>query len=120
MNEEAADHDDRVRWQKFAQARADREHALLGLEDLVKPVEVLLFDDNPIGINVGTNTDEYRAEAQAIVLRLPEARSERDVAAILHQTFVEWFDLQLAGPVDRYDSIAPVIWGLSSTDGHGK
>jgi hypothetical protein len=114
MSKDAADDDDRVRWQKAAHPRAAREQALLGQADLVNRVEVLLFHDDPIGINFESNTDEYRGEAQTIVLRLPEARSAEDVAAIVHRTFVEWFDPQLAGPVDRYRSIASVIWGLAA------
>src|SRR5215475_14022516 len=86
--------------------RAQRERAVVGREDLVSCIEALLFDDDPIGINFETNTDEYRAEAQTIVVRLPEATSEEDVARIIHEEFVRWFDPQMAGPAERYRAVA--------------
>jgi hypothetical protein len=97
---------------RIAGERADREQALLGQEDLMARVEALLFHDDPIGINFESNTDEYRSEAQTIVLRLAEATSERDVAVIVHEEFVRWFDRQIAGPIERYRSVASAIWRL--------
>ena len=92
--------------------RADREQALLGQEDLLARVEALLFHDDPIGINFESNTDEYRPEAETIVLRLAEATSERDVAVIVHEEFVRWFDPQTAGARGECCSVASVIWRL--------
>jgi hypothetical protein len=97
---------------RVAAARAEREHALNGREDLVSRVEALLFYEDPIGINFDTNTDEYLPEAQAIVIRLSEATSPEDVQRIVHEVFVRWFDRQLAGPVERYRVTAESIWGL--------
>jgi hypothetical protein len=62
---------------RIAAERVDREQALL-------------FHDDPIGINFESNSDEYRSEAQTIVVRLAEATSERDVAVIVHEEFVRW------------------------------
>jgi len=84
----------------------------VGREDLVSRVEALLFWEDPIGINFQTNTDEYHPEAQAIVIRLPEATSPDDVQRIVHEEFVRWFDRQIAGPVERYRVVAESIWGL--------
>jgi hypothetical protein len=95
-----------------AAARAEREHVLVGREDLVSRVEALLFYEDPIGINFDTNTDEYRPEAQTIVIRLPEATSPDDVQRVVHEEFVRWFDRQIAGPVERYRIVAESIWGL--------
>jgi hypothetical protein len=97
---------------RVAAARVERERALVGREDLVSRVEALLFYDDPIGINFDTNTDEYRAEAQTIVIRLPEATSQDEVQRIVHEEFVRWFDPQMAGSVDRYRAVAESIWGL--------
>lgn len=99
---------------RTAGERADREQTLLGQENLLAGVETLLFHDDPIGINFESNTDEYRSEAQTIVLRLAEATSERDVAVIVHEEFVRWFDPQTAGPIERYRSVASAIWRLSA------
>ena len=97
---------------RIAGERAEREQALLGQEDLVVRVEALLFHDDPIGISFESNIDEYRPEAQTIVLRLAEATSERDVAVIVNEEFVRWFDRQIAGPMERYRSVASAIWRL--------
>jgi hypothetical protein len=64
------------------------------------------FYDDPIGLNFETNTDEYRPEAQSIVIRLPEATSRDEVRRIVHEEFVRWFDPQTAGPVERYGTRA--------------
>jgi hypothetical protein len=97
---------------RVAAAKAERERLLVGREDLVSRVEALLFYEDPIGINFDTNTDEYLAEAQSIVIRLPEATSPDDAQRIVHEEFVRWFDRQLAGPVERYRAVAESIWGL--------
>ena len=97
---------------RIAAARAEREHALAGREDLVSRVEALLFHEDPIGINFDTNTDEYRSEAQTIVIRLPEATSPGDVQRIVHEEFIRWFAQQIAGPLERYRVVAESIWGL--------
>ncbi|MDN4471845.1 hypothetical protein [Demequina zhanjiangensis] len=90
-----------------------RERALVGQEELVARVEELLFRHDPIGINFEENTDEYRAEAQTIVMRLPEAADVDDLRRIVHEEFVRWFDAQVAGPPERYAAIAREIWALS-------
>lgn len=96
----------------IAAARVAREQALVGQDELVTKVEALLFRHDPIGINFEENTDEYRAEAQTIILRLPEASSADDVRRIVHEEFVRWFDPQIAGPAQRYSAIADEIWAL--------
>jgi hypothetical protein len=101
---------------RIAGERADREQAQFGQEDLLARVEALLFHDDPIGINFESNADEYRSEAQTIVLRLAEATSERDVAVIVHEEFVRWFDPQTAGPIERYRSVASAIWRLTADE----
>jgi hypothetical protein len=66
-------------------AKAERARRLVGQEDLVVRLERLLFERDPIGINFDSNTDEYRAEAETITLRLPEARTETDLLQIIHE-----------------------------------
>jgi hypothetical protein len=100
----------------IAEARGSREQALVGQEDLVAQIEALLFRHDPIGINFEDNTDEYRAEAQTITIRLPHATCADDVRRISHEEFVRWFDPQIAGPPERYTAIAAEIWELRSGD----
>lgn len=80
--------------------------------NLVGAVSQILFRADPAGINFETNTDEYDAEAEAIVTGLPDARSPEDVKALAHKTFVQWFDAQIAGHIDRYAGVASEIWNV--------
>lgn len=82
---------------------------LAGREALVAELEAMLFRHDPIGINFEENTDEYRAEAETIAIRLPEAHDEVDLLRIVHEEFVRWFD-DTAGDIERYREIAQEIW----------
>lgn len=72
----------------------------------------ILFRADPVGINFDTNTDEYDAEAETIVIGLPRTSGPADVKALAHETFVQWFDAHTAGPIDRYAAVASEIWSL--------
>lgn len=97
--------------------RDERQARLIGQEHVVGRLEALLFRHDPIGLNFEDNTDEYRAEAETITLRLPSAHSVDDVRRIAHEEFVRWFDQQLAGPESRYDGIAREIWHVWTSRG---
>ncbi len=84
----------------------------LGLTDLALAVEGVLFVDDPIGINYETNLDEYRPEAETIVLRLPEAHSRVDVHQIVWEEFVNWFGADIAKSPERYEAVSDTIWNL--------
>jgi hypothetical protein len=79
--------------------------------DLVDAVSQILFRADPAGINFETNTDEYEAEAETIVIGLPNAHRPEDVKALTHETFWQWFGPD-AGPIDRYAAVASEIWNL--------
>src|SRR5262249_49227001 len=93
-------------------AKQSRFEQTVTQRDLVDAVSQLLFRADPAGINFETNTDEYDAEAETIVIGLPNAHRPEDVTALTHQTFVQWFDSQIAGPIDRYAAVASEIWNL--------
>ncbi len=63
---------------EVARARESRQELLVGHDDLVADLIAILFRRDPIGINFGENTDEYRPEAETIAIRLPEAGDEHD------------------------------------------
>jgi len=90
---------------------------LVGREGVVAELEALLFRHDPIGLNFGHNTDEYRSEAETITLRLPRAQSADDVRRIVHEEFVRWFDPHIAGSESRYNDIALEIWQLRAPSG---
>lgn len=96
-------------------ARETRQRLLAGRQRLVASLEDVLFRHDPIGINFGHNTDEYRSEAETITLRRPEASSELDLRRIVHEEFVRWFDASTAGSTDRYATIAGEIWRIWRT-----
>lgn len=93
---------DAAKRQRLAQTATQRE--------LVTEVSRILFEADPIGISFGSNTDEYDAEAETIVIGLGGARSADDVRSLTHEAFVQWFDAQTAGPAERYTSVAAGIW----------
>jgi glyoxylase-like metal-dependent hydrolase (beta-lactamase superfamily II) len=114
----SADESDDAHWHDLRSELIDdsqtRQRLLAGKEGLVASLEALLFRHDPIGINFGHNTDEYRPEAETIALRLPEAATEGDLERIIHEEFVHWF-ADLAGPADRYAPIAREAWPILLT-----
>ena len=83
--------------------------------DLFAQVSVALFAADPIGINFGSNADEYEPEASTIIPRLHECRSARDVQAVVHEEFVAWFELEAddrCAGLESYAKPSEEIWGL--------
>ena len=69
----------------------------------------ILFEEDPIGINFGDNTDEYEPEAGTILPKLRDCETVEDIQALLYSEFVRWFDLPTAGPPERYRGAAERI-----------
>lgn len=92
---------------RAARAELKKSHAAV-FDGISAP----LFEADPIGINFGSNTDEYDPEVGTILPRLPGANTPADVQAIVHEEFRKWFDAEDVGPVARYESIAQRIWEL--------
>ena len=66
-------------------AQEERARRLVGREDQVASIERLLFDRDPIGINFECNADEYRPEAETIILRSPEASTGFELLRIIYE-----------------------------------
>ena len=96
----------------IVEERRTRQEHLAGQQRFVGDLEALLFHHDPIGINFEENTDEYRAEAETIILRLPEADTEHDACRIVHEEFIRWFGPDIAGPAERYTTVAHETWLL--------
>lgn len=79
---------------------------------LFHEVRGILFHHDPVGINFGSNTDEYDPEVGTILVRLHAASSVADVHAIVHEEFVRWFGESVAGQKDdeAYQASAEEIW----------
>lgn len=105
-----------VEWDRIQdQVRVAKQHRLAQTatqRELVDAISAALFEADPVGIALGTNTDEYDAEAETIVIALPNAAGPRDVAAITHETFGQWFGVATAGPLERYAHVAQEVWRL--------
>ena len=99
----------RPRWLDKAIDR--REASRAQYKELFATVEAILFAHDPLGINFEDNTDEYDLEVGTILPRLKECRSAEDVATVVHQEFVRWFDGEdTAGSIEGYRAAANEIW----------
>ena len=105
-----------VEWKRIHdQVRVGKQHRLAQTttqRDLVDAISAALFEADPVGLNFRTNTDEYDAEAETIVIALPRAAGPDDVKALTQETFVQWFGADTAGPEERYVDVAQAIWSL--------
>jgi hypothetical protein len=77
---------------------------------LFDTVTALLFQNDPLGINFGDNTDEYEPETGTILPRLAGAKSVEDVQTIVHAEFFSWFGEVEAGPRESYGDVSVKIW----------
>lgn len=68
----------------------------------------VLTKHDPIGIAELPN--EYEPEVDTILPRLEKARSALDVRRIVHEGFVKWFSVGLAGPETNFDEISGEVW----------
>lgn len=73
-------------------------------------VAALLFDADLIGINFSDNTGEYEPETGTILPRLVDAKTVDDVQTIVHEEFCRWFDVEDAGPLEKYREVSVKIW----------
>jgi hypothetical protein len=80
--------------------------------DLYDRLAELFFKTDPIRINFGDNTDEYEPEVETILPRLQQCTSELECLKVIHEEFVRWFDVQTAGPISNYETIARQTWLL--------
>ena len=70
---------------------------------------ILLIED-PVGINLVENIDEYAPEVGTILPRLRDCRSEDDVRRVVHEEFAKWFGTSTAGPTEKYQAVAKRVW----------
>src|SRR5262249_29936709 len=78
---------------------------------LVAAVERAINDADPIRLlGVGAPADEYSPEIGTILPRLAGVQGLSDVANVLHEEFVRWFDQGIAGPRGVYETPAHRIW----------
>ena len=88
-------------------AKVQAEYPKLFLE-----LRQCLFQNDPVGINFETNTDEYDPEVGTIIPRLPECTSQNDVLNVVHEEFTKWFGADVAGPKTNYTDVSEDIWKI--------
>ena len=92
--------------------RTAREAVKLQYPELFSEMQKCLFEHDPIAINFETNTDEYNPEVGTIIPRLSSCKSQADVQIVIHEEFVKWFGIEIAGNISNYDKIAQDVWQL--------
>lgn len=108
----------RIRSGKSSPDDRSREQQTRAQREFVLQVSRILFEADVVGLNFETNTDEYDSEAKTIVIGLPHATNAADVEVLAHETFVEWFDADTAGPRALYSDVAAAIWDAWVARGH--
>ena len=81
-------------------------------KSLAVKISAILFAEDPIGINLGQNTDEYDGEAERIGEILNVAKSVEELQKNIYEIFVIMFDKDIAGVPSRYEMIAKAVWKL--------
>ena len=78
---------------------------------LVAAVKAAIAAADPIRLlAVGAPDDEYDAEVSTIVPRVTRARNLAEAHRIVHEEFVRWFGLDIAGSFAAYEVPAQAIW----------
>lgn len=73
-------------------------------------VSAILFEDDPIHINFGSNTDEYEPEVETILPRLAGCSGPGDAQRVVFQEVERWFGVGQAGRFERYEALSHQVW----------
>jgi hypothetical protein len=79
--------------------------------ELFDKVSVILFEQDPAGLDYETNIDEYETEARMIIPLIKQANDVNHLATLLRNVFVQQFE---GTDVDWnvYLQIAAKVWEL--------
>ena len=80
--------------------------------ELFDRVASLLYEVDPIGINLGNNPDEYEPEVRTILPRLTHSCTVQDVEKIIYEEFCQWFGDGVVGSRENYLPIAEKVLKL--------
>lgn len=90
--------------------QAERRRLKVHYGRLYDEVAAILFELDPIGINFGSNTDEYESETGTIIPRLHLCHCVADARKVIHEEFVRWFSHVNVGAECDYQEAAERIW----------
>lgn len=99
-----------IKMSNSEEIRKERERLKQKYSGAFSRLSQVLFTEDPIGINFGDNTDEYEPEVGTILSRLSHCRSTDEIQKVVHEEFVKWFDSEIAGPFERYETVAKRIY----------
>ncbi len=100
----------KIKASQALRAKVQAEYPKLFIE-----IRQCLFQNDPVGINFETNTDEYDPEVGTIIPRLQECASQNDVLNVVHEEFTKWFGADVAGPKTNYTDVSENIWNIWKT-----
>lgn len=65
---------------------------------------------DPIGLlNTGAPEDEYDSEIEEIAKKVVDCRNVEEIQNLIYETFVKWFDQNIAGEMEKYKEPAENI-----------
>jgi hypothetical protein len=77
---------------------------------LLDEISAILFDVDPMNLSHGCPTDEYEPEAGAVLVQLQGCASVEDARKRIHQVFIRYFSVGMAGDEVRYQQAAERTW----------
>jgi hypothetical protein len=92
------------------QIAAEKKRLSAEYETLLRQMVEVCMRHDPIGINFEVNSDDYEPEVRTILPRLKACENSNEAVKVVHEEFQKWFGLDIAGPKERYLSLAKEIW----------
>lgn len=105
--------------ERVARDRAARDTVRQHDPTLFAAVSEAMFRHDPIGIDLGGNSDEYETEAGTVIPRLSRCVSAADVEQVLREEFTRWFGADIAGRA-QFAALAVDIWKLWKESSAGR
>lgn len=77
------------------------------ISEFQKQIQDILFEHDPIGLaKYGAPNNEYSPESQTIAPQITNGMTVEEIAKVVFEEFVKWFNIKLVGDYDRYIRIA--------------
>ena len=99
-------------YDNLVHAEAARDKVRAEHPELFEKVSAAMYKEDLIDIDFGDNPDEYDPEAGTVIPRLKDCQNADDVATVLHEEYILWFDEEIAGTRESYENLGNTIWGI--------
>lgn len=76
---------------------------------LVDQVNAVLDEADPMNIGI---ENEYDPEVGTILPLLAQCSTVQDLEGVIYEQFCRWFNVESAGPREKYQPIAVKVWSL--------